>query len=392
MADTGKVIIIGGGINGAAIAFHLAAAGAAVTLLEKSAIASGPTGRSCGIVRQHYSHRVTASMALRALEIFRNFDDVVGGECDFRETGFLLAARPDNVESIRANVELQRSVGIDTRMITLEEMKELQPDVVTDGFAAGVWEAGAGYADAHATTTSYARRAADLGADIRTGVRVHSILAEQGRALGVACSDGPLLADAVVLAAGPWSPALARVCGVQLPITPSRVQVCLFDPAPGIVPRSIFVDSAFGTYLRPESGPKFLVGSIETVEGEGNVTDPDNYDQSPDLARIEHYSERLMARVPAMREGRYHNGWASLYDVTPDWQPIIDAVLGIDGLYCVAGSSGHGFKLAPVVSEMATRLILEGRQPDDDLDMFAFSRFAQENLTAGSYPDHKILG
>lgn len=384
------VIIVGGGINGAAIAFHLARRGVGVTLLEKGVLAGGPTGRSCGIVRQHYSHETTASMALRALEIFENFDDAVGGECDFRQTGFALAVPPERTEELRANVRLQQSVGIDTRLLEPAELAEMLPGIDVTGIALAAWEPRSGYADAHATTTSYARRAAELGARVRTGTRVTGIRLERGRVRGVDTADGEHLAtETVVLAAGPWSPALAALCGVDLPIVPSRVQVCLFEPPAAFAPRCVFIDSPNGVYTRPETGPLLLVGSIETKEGEGGVVDPDVYDESPDLDRIEHYSERVVRRFPVMSGGRFRTGYASLYDVTPDWQPVLDRVPGVEGLYCAAGSSGHGFKLAPAVGEMVAEQIADNRAPEP---LFASDRFAAETAAVGRYPEHKILG
>lgn len=385
-----EVIIVGGGILGAATAFELASRGAAPTLLEKRGIASGPTGRSCGIVRQHYSHEVTAGMALRAVEVFENFDEVVGGDCDFHRTGFLLAVGPDRVDTLRANVALQQRVGIETRLVKPSEVAELVPGVDPEGFTLAAWESRAGYADAHATTMSYASRARDLGAAIHTGVEVTGLRVEGGRVRGVETADGSRHdADAVVLATGPWAAAMLRPHGIELPIVPSRVQVGLFQPAPGFEPSCVFVDAPQGFYSRPESGPLLLVGSIETREGEGNVTDPDRYDESIDQERVERYSERVMRRIPAMAAGHFHAGYASLYDVTPDWQPILDRVPGLDGLFCAAGTSGHGFKLAPVIGEMMARQVLGESEPEP---LFAYSRFGDSITQVAGYSEHKILG
>lgn len=384
------VVVIGGGINGTAITYHLARRGVGVTLLEKGALAGGPTGRSCGIVRQHYSHETTAAMALRALEIFENFDDVVGGHCDFRQTGFVLAVPEERADGLRENVRLQQSVGIDTQLVEQEDLAELLPGHDLTDMALAAWEPRSGYADAYATTVSYAMRATELGARIRTGVPVTRIRVAGNRVRGVDTASGERLhSGAVVLAGGPWSRSLALLCGVDLPILPSRVQVCLFEPATGFEPSCVFIDSSNGIYSRPEGGPLLLVGSIETREGEGGVVDPDVYDESVDLERVEHYTERLLRRIPAMDRGRYRNGYASLYDVTPDWQPILDAVPNIEGLFCAAGSSGHGFKLAPVVGEMMADLVTGARQPEP---LFALSRFVAGAPVPGRYPEHKILG
>ncbi|MFQ5742661.1 MAG: NAD(P)/FAD-dependent oxidoreductase [Acidobacteriota bacterium] len=391
MGTTSDVIVVGGGINGASIAFNLARRGIKVTLVEKDHIAAGPTGRSCAIIRQHYSHQITARMALRALRIFQNFDDIVGGECEFRQTGFVLAARTEDVEALKANVALQRSVGIDTRILSPQELHELEPHASLEGIAAAAYEPESGYADPYSTASAYVNRAIELGAELRTRTRVLSVMVEGSKATGVITDEGRLRAGVVVVAAGPWTPRLTRQCGIELPLTPCRVQVCLFDRAPEIEHHSILIDAAFGIYVRPESGTLMLVGSVETEEAEHRVDDPDEFNQAADFDTVAHYSEQLTRRYPAMSSGSYHNGYASLYDVSPDWHPILDELPGVDNLYCCAGSSGHGFKLAPVVGEMMAGLVINGKGPGDEIEMFGFSRFMEGNLANGKYP-HKILG
>jgi len=390
MAMTSDVIVIGGGVNGAAIAFYLAQRGVSVRLIEKDSIGSGPTGLSCGIIRQHYSHPVTAGMALRSLRVFQDFSAIVGGECDFHETGFILAAGPEHIETLVANVAMQQSVGIDTRLIGVEELEAMEPSVCTEGIVGAAYEREAGYADPHSTTASYANRAEELGAELHTGVSVESIVVESGKATGVRTSEGEFAAGAVVLAAGPWSPALSKLCGVELPITPCRVQVCLFNRAPELERKAIFIDTPLGVYARPEGEDLMLVGSVETNEADAGIGDPDHYQRAADFDAISRYSEQLIRRFPAMTSGAFVNGYASLYDVTPDWRPILDELPGVEGLFCCAGSSGHGFKLAPAVGEMMADLVT-GEEPGDDIEMFRFGRFARGDLVDGDYP-HKILG
>ncbi len=387
---TSDVLIIGAGINGVAIAHALAKRGVEVTVLERNAIASGPTGLSCGIIRQHYSHEVTAGLALESLATFENFAEVVGGPCDFRQTGFIMAVGPEGEAALRSNVLLQQGVGIDTRLMSVEEIREMVPGVDSAGIALAAYEPRAGYADAHTTSMSYAASARRLGASIRTGVDVSRLRIESGRVVGVDTASGErFTANNVVIAAGPWSPGLARLCGLELPIRAHRVQVGLFEAAAGHAPRHIFIDTSLGMYQRPESGSMMLVGSVETAEADGTIPGPDDYATSADPERMDTYVERLLQRVPPMRDGRFHSGYASLYDVTPDWQPIVDAVPGTDGLFCVAGSSGHGFKLAPSIAEMTADLVTRGASPEP---IFSFARFGSALATPGGYPEHNILG
>ena len=385
------VVIVGGGVNGVAVAFHLARRGVRVTVVERDSVAAGPTGRSCGLVRQHYSHPTTARMALESLRVFQRFDELVGGECDFRQTGALVLAGPQEVESLTANVAMQRGVGIDSRLLSPREAAEIEPHADLDGVAAAAWEPEAGYADAYATSQAFAQRARQLGAELRTGTTVSSVVVDGGRATGVVTDRGVIAAGAVVLAAGPWSAPLARGCGIELPLVAARVQVCLFDKPPEIERHGIVLDTALGIYTRPEGEELMLTGSLDTSEAENAVDDPDAYDETADFERTSRYADRLVRRYPAMVDGRLRSGYASLYDVTPDWQPVLDELPGVGGLYCCAGSSGHGFKLAPVVGEMMAGLIVDGKPAGGPLDLFAFSRFASEAAPLGRY-EQKILG
>jgi sarcosine oxidase subunit beta len=391
MARTADVIVVGGGVLGASIAFHLAERDIDVALIEKDSIAAGPTGRSCGIIRQHYSHPITIRMARDSLRFFESFEERVGASCDFRRTGYLVTAGPDDIDALRANVELQQSLGVNTRVVSAEELRELEPDASTEGIAGAAYEPDSGYADPYATTVALAQRAEELGATVHTGRRVERVIVEDGASRGVITDEGRIHAGKVVLATGPWSPGIARALDIELPITPCRVQVCLFNRAPELVHDRVFIDAPLGVYTRPEGEDLMLVGSVETDEAEAGVDDPDHFQRVADFDAVLRYSELLVKRFPAMHEGSFLNGYASLYDVTPDWQPILDALPNIDGLYCCAGSSGHGFKLAPSIGAMMAELVIDGKSDGDDIELFAFDRFARGRRADGAYA-HKIMG
>ena len=391
MAASTDVIVVGGGINGASIAFNLAKEGLKVALIEKDFIAAGPTGRSSAIIRQHYSNEVTARMALRSLRIFRHFDDAVGGDPDYHQAGFLLAARPEDVEQLKANVALQQAVGINTCVVSPQEVKELEPHVSIEGIAAAAYEPESGYADPAATTTAYAQRAKELGASLHLGTRVGSILVEEGRVTGVETERGAFQAGAVVVTAGPWTPLITKTIGIQLPIKASRHQVATYKRPVEFDRLMVYAGFADEVYIRPETGQLMLVGSIEPEEAEDEIANPDSFNERVDFDIVADFSERVARRYPLMERGTSAGGWASLYDITPDWHPIMGALPGVEGLYCAAGTSGHGFKLGPAVGEMMADLIVHGEKDEADINMFSFDRFVEGGGVEGRY-EYSIVG
>jgi sarcosine oxidase subunit beta len=227
MPTTADVIVVGGGINGASIAFNLAQRGVKVALVEKTFIAGGPTGRSSAIIRQHYSNKVTARMASRSLRIFQNFGQVVGGECDFRQTGFLLGARAEDLEALNANVALQQSVGINTRVVSPEEIGEIEPFMSLAGIMAAAYEPESGYADPASTTNTYARRAKELGATLMLNTKALAVNIEKGRVAGLTTDKGTLAAGAVVVVAATDQPHRHRVAAAGQPTPGVPLQVAL---------------------------------------------------------------------------------------------------------------------------------------------------------------------
>lgn len=391
MNKSSDVVIIGGGINGTSIAFHLAQRGAGVTLLEKDFIAGGPTGHSSAIVRQHYSNPITARMALKSLQVWQNFDQVVGGEAGFVKTGFIIGVRPEDVDGLKANIRLQQSLGIDTHFVTPEEMRDLEPNLDPTGLGGGAYEPGSGYCDASAAANSFAKAAQRSGARIRTGVTVTGLQVQNGKVTGVETDQGSASTIRVVVAAGPWTPFLLEKIGVDIPIIAARVNVCLYRRPENFTRHRVWGDFISQIYLRPETGKLMLVGSISPNEAEDRVADPDAFNDKVDMATLADFAERAAMRFPAMERSHVASSYASLYDITPDWHPILDAVPGIEGLYVCAGGSGHGFKLAPAIGNMMARLVLEGKQPEDDIQLFSFERYQKGKPIKGQY-EYSILG
>lgn len=389
--NTADVVIIGGGIMGASAAFRLAGRGVKVTLVEKGFLASGSTGKSSAIIRQHYSNETTACMALYSLRVFQNFSEVVGGECGFAPCGFVALASAKDREGLIANVAMQQGVGINTRLLSNAELREIAPGMADSESVAAAFEPEGGYADPSATVAAFGAAAKRLGATILQETEVLEIKMEGGRAKGVVTSRGDISAGAVVNTAGPWGARVAKMAGVDLPIQPCRVQVSFFAPPPGGAPAPhVFADFPNVTYFRPETGGMTLVGSIDP--GEANArADPDRYNERVDFEFVADMGASLARRFPAMERSDSRGGYAAIYDVTPDWHPVIDEVPAGSGFYVAAGHSGHGFKLGPAVGVMVADLVTGGETEDLNPAIFRYSRYAEGRPVRGRY-DYSIAG
>ena len=391
MTATADVVVIGGGIMGASAAFRLAERGLKVTLVEKTFIAGGSTGKSSAIVRQHYSNEVTARMALHSLRVFQNFEEIVGGECGFVNTGFVVLASADQREGLAANVALQRSVGIDTRLLSPEELREIAPGMAGADAVVAAFEPEGGYADPAATTRSFAEAARRLGATIRQDTEVIGVDLHGGRVTGVLTPHGEIAAGAVVNAAGPWGARVARLAGVDLPIQPCRVQVAFFaPPSDGKPAPRVFADFPNVTYFRPETGGLTLVGSVDPAEANHHA-DPDHYNERVDFDFVADMGARLAQRFPLMERGESRGGYAAIYDITPDWHPVIDEAPPGSGFFVAAGHSGHGFKLGPAVGVMMADLVTGQMTDGLDPSLFRLSRYAEGQPVRGRY-EYSIAG
>jgi glycine/D-amino acid oxidase-like deaminating enzyme len=390
MSETFDVVLVGAGIMGCATAFELSRRGVKVAVVEKGALASGSTGKSSAIVRQHYSNEVTARMARWGLDVFRDFDARVGGESGFVNAGFVVLVPAEDAEGLRANVTLQRQVGIDTRILTPEEIPEVVPGVAAADLVAAAYEPGAGYADPHRTTSGFHRAAKRLGARFFFNREVTGIRFAGGRVVGVDTGAGSLDAAAVVNCAGPWGARVAAMAGLDVPVSSCRAQVAVFGrPGAQSGPHPVVLDFVHASYFRPETGHLMLVGLIDPSEAE-DVVDPDRYPEHSDDAFDLLVGERWIRRCPAMEAAERRRGYAGLYAVTPDWHPIIDEVPAGSGHFLCTGFSGHGFKLGPAVGLLTAELVV-GVEPTFDPHMFRLARWAESDPVRGRY-EYSITG
>src|SRR5579883_1306121 len=384
MARHADVIVVGAGVVGASIAFHLARLGAGrVQVIERRWVASGNTRKSGALVRMHYTDPHQARLALTSLPYFQHWGDLVGGDCGFRQTGYLMVVSPENGERLRQNVAMLQGVGVNTRIVSPGEIRELQPHVSLDGVGLGAYEPESGFADGRRTAEAFMRRAVDLGVTLREGVAVTGIRLAGERIAGVETTAGPAEADAVVIVAGPWSAALLAGVGVTLPITPRRAELAFVRRPPEFVDEHmVFMDNAAGCYFRPHAGMLSAVGTGR--RDYAIVDDRDGYDERNAPGFIAEALERVARRLPELREAAYETGHAGVYDMSPDGKAILDRVPGVDGLFIAAGFSGTGFKKSPAVGACMAELVLEGAARTCPIAPFRVGRFAEGEPLAGN--------
>lgn len=386
---TADVVVIGGGSTGTSVAFQLARRGSRVVLVERGAVGSGPTSKSIGIIRQHYSYEPLIRMVLRSLELFSRFEDLTGGTADFSRAGFLLLASPAQMPSLRANTALQQRLGVRTSVLEPEQLKDFDPRLRVDDAGGAAYEPDSGFADGYATASSFASAARALGAQILEHTLVERIVTNDGRMQGVATSAGSITAPNVLVAAGSFTKALLAPLKIHVPIEASRQQVVQLAPPEAFGRLTVVIeDLQQGFYARPEAGGTVLAGVLEEEAEE--IVQPDAFKQGVDFDFVERVGGMWAHRYPAAGDAQVRGGYASLYDVTPDWQPVLGRVDSVEGLSIAAGFSGHGFKLSPVLGEILTSVVL-GEPPAIDISMFALSRFATGALIHGRHPQG-ILG
>ncbi len=383
------VVIIGGGCTGTSTAFQLARRGVKVILVERDTVGSGPTAKSIGIIRLHYSYESLIRLAARSLELFGHFEYLTGGVADFSRTGFLLLASPAQLPSLRANIELQRSLGVRTSILSSQEVKALEPTLRIDDIGGAAYEPESGYADGYATSASFAAAARRHGAAIWETVPADRIVVTSQRVRGVQTSRGLVQTSTVLVAAGPWTPQLFGPLGIEIPIQGTRQQVVQLAPseAAGQI-KIVCEDMVQNFYVRPEAGGTVLAGVLDDEPEE--VVPPDEFNHGADFDFIERVGRLWQHRYPTLGDAHVRGGYASLYDVTPDWQPVLGAVDQVAGLYVAAGFSGHGFKLSPALGEVLAA-ILCGDSPAIDVGMFHLARFAAGHLIRGRH-EQGILG
>jgi sarcosine oxidase subunit beta len=362
-------VIIGGGVMGASIAFHLAEAGVRdVLVLERAALGSGSTSKAAGGVRAQFSDELNIALGARSLEAFTRFGTRPGQEIDLRQVGYLfLLSAPEHVAAFERDVALQNELGVTSRMIDVREAKQLSPLIDPDGLLAAAFSPEDGHCTPESVVLGYAVAARRLGATLLTGVSVTGLEAKGDQVATVVTDAGAIRAGTVICAAGAWSGEVGEMAGIRLPVTPLRRQVIFTEPIPDLAPVVPFTIDFASTFYFHREGPGLLLGMSDPIQEPGF-----HLDYSPDwLPRL---GAAIGRRAPRLLDVGLTSGWAGLYEDTPDHNALIGRGRSPSNFLYATGFSGHGFLQAPAVGEIIRDLYLD-RAPFIDVSPLSAQRF-----------------
>lgn len=387
--DTAQVVIVGGGLEGLAIAWALAERGVTdIVVLERNTLCSGGTAKSSSIVRCHYGVPSLAAMAWHSLEVFAHAEDLLGADVGYRDVGYAVGVDDQNLAALRANIAMQQSLGIQVEEITPDDLSALWPTMFVGDFSAFALEPRGGVGDAYRTGMAYAAAARRRGVRImQHATAVTLATGADDRVIGVETAAGHRIeADTVVLANGAWATALTNRLRIDLPVRAQLAQIVMVASGEQLGAAPVVSDLVGLQYFRVEHSGEVLVGNSDHSSPE--YADPDAYRDHADDDTVEIVAQKLTHRFPAWSRPGVVNSYAGCYDVTPDYNPVIGPA-PVPGLFLAVGFSGHGFKLAPAVGRLVADLLLDGASSDPAVDHedFRFGRFADERplLSAHSY-------
>lgn len=381
-----RVVIVGGGLIGLSAARALASRGVtSVLVLERGMLASGGTGKSSGIVRAHYGVPSLAALSWRSLPQIEK----LGGDIGFRQVGYCVIVGPENEAALRANIAMHQGLGIEAGLIGVDDLAAKWPMMNVADVAAVGYEPRGGFADATQLALQFGQAARAQGAQVRQGTPVTRIRTAGDKVTGVETAAGDVIeADQVILAAGWWSARLLAGLGIHFPVDGYRSELVIIDAGVQLADLPVVSDLISLQYGRIDGTGQFLVGDSDHSHPQNKSTDPDNYSNAVSGATIERYAEKLVHRFPGFPSPAVTHGYAGVYDVPPDWNPVIAPLAAISGLTLAAGFAGHGFKISPAVGELIAGLVLDGGSPFPDVAAsdFRLERFAEGKPLSSLHP------
>lgn len=372
LPGSADVVVVGGGVMGTSTAFHLAEAGVDVLLLERGDLAGGSTSRAAGGVRANFSDELNIRLGQRSLEMFANFPQRPGQEIDLHISGYLFVlTTPEEEKLFRNSVALQNSLGVESRMVDVEEACRLSPLLNPEGVIAAAWSPHDGHCSPESVVLGYASGARRHGATVRTGIPVTNIASSGGEITAVETPDGIVRTSCVINCAGAWSPQIADFVGVELPVVPYRRELLVTEPMPAPLPMAFTIEYGTSLYWHRE-GPGILTGFSDQ-------NTPAGFDISKDPSFAEKLAQLAEVRAPGLLELGVQTGWAGLYEVTPDHNALLGESQNISRFLYATGFSGHGFLQGPAIGEILRDLYF-GNEPFVDVSPLDVERFARGEL------------
>ncbi|GAB3624392.1 FAD-binding oxidoreductase [Mariniluteicoccus endophyticus] len=374
LPSSASVVVVGGGVMGVATAYELATHGITdVVLLEAADFGGASTCRAAGGVRAQFSDEVNIQLGARSLETFENFQQKFDQDIDLHQVGYLFCL--DNDEALvkfERNAELQTNLGLESRIISVEEAKKRSPYISTDGLVAAAWTPRDGHCTPESVVGGYVRAARKAGATLVNNCRVTGIDVVDGQIRAVETEGGRIETETVICTAGAWSKQVGDWVGVNLPVEPLKRQILITEPIPGLpVDTPFTIDQATTLYFHNE-GPGLLLGMSYSEQEPGfSISQTDDW--------LEELAEAMERRIPSLADVGFASGWAGLYENTPDHNALIGEAEGVSRfLYCT-GFSGHGFLQGPACGEVMRDLYLD-QQPFVDVSGMSAARFADSGL------------
>lgn len=393
LPSTADIVVIGAGVVGCSVAFHLAqllgpARAARVCVLDRGLVGHGTSVHSSGILRTHYSVPENVALAQMSWPVFERFAEQLDdpeASAGLVRCGYLIVAPAgDKAAALSDALAAQRARGIEVHTLTPAEAGERLAIARFDDAALIGYEPQAGFADAYLTASGFARAARRRGVSIHEQVAVRGLVVDGGRVTGVRTDAGTMACGMVVSVQNIWAGELQRWTGIAVPLAAERHRVlALAGPSPYTPLMPVFKDLASPgmLYARSYGGTQMLVS--EGLAGE-TLAEPDTAQGDVPLEFVAAIGEQVAARFPGWEEAGLASSWTGVYDVTPDWNPVLGPVPGIEGLIVGFGFSGHGFKLSPAVGRVLAQAAL-GLPTDVPLAPYALERFVQGRLLTGRY-------
>ena len=374
LPSSAEVVIVGGGIIGASVAYYLTRKGVKnVLLLEKGMMGEGSTGKCAGGIRTQFSTRINLQCSMLSLRVFEQFKEEFGVDPEFHRVGYLfMAATEGQWALLRENAELMETMGLDVKLLNPDEIKDQWPFLRVDDLLGGSYTAEDGYAGPYEVLQGFAKGARQSGAVIMEGIEVTGIKLRNDSVQAVMTTRGRVDSPLVINAAGPYAARIAAMAGLELPVAPLRRQLFFTDVFEELPPRfPMIIDMEHLWYMRREGKGLLLAGPQDSES---------SFNERVDFEAREWTAARSLHRVPVLERAKIARGWAGLYEISPDHHAIIGTFPEVKGFICANGFSGHGFQHGPAAGILVSELVTEGEARTLDIHPLRPQRFREKDL------------